>query len=90
MNVIGCLVIGILGGVAENVESFNPSLRLFLFLGILGGFTTFSSFGYDSVSLIRNGQMQRMMANVLMHIVFGFGAVWVGYSLGSWRAIAID
>nr|HPQ66639.1 CrcB family protein [bacterium] len=48
VNVTGCLVLGFLGGLAENLEVFAPGTRVFVFLGVLGGFTTFSSFGYET------------------------------------------
>ena len=81
VNVLGCLVLGFLGGLSENVGLFAPATRMFLFLGVLGGFTTFSSFGYETASLARDAQMALALANVGLHVVLGLGATWVGYSL---------
>src|SRR4029077_5806254 len=53
VNLLGCFVIGLLAALAEHHDLFSPSLRLLLFTGLLGGFTTFSAFGYESVFLIR-------------------------------------
>ena len=81
VNILGCLIIGFLGGVSENRAWWTHEIRLFLFLGILGGFTTFSSFGYETVNLIRtNGGMHGFL-NIAIHIILGLGAVWVGLKL---------
>jgi fluoride exporter len=53
VNAIGCLLIGFLSGLAESRSVFGPQARLFIFIGILGGFTTFSSFAYETFSLAR-------------------------------------
>ncbi len=81
VNVIGCLVIGLLAGAAENMQVFGPQVRLFLFLGVLGGFTTFSSFGYETMSMLRDGQALAAMANVGLHVVAGLFAVWLGLTV---------
>jgi CrcB protein len=56
VNIIGCFVIGILMTSLEERFIVTPALRVFLTVGILGGFTTFSSFSYETVSLIRDGR----------------------------------
>lgn len=81
VNLIGCFVIGILSGLAETREVITPELRIFLFIGILGGFTTFSSFGYDTFGLLRDGSFWYAAINVTAQVFFGLGAVWLGYSL---------
>jgi len=80
VNVIGCLVIGTLGGLAESRQVIGPELRLFLFLGVLGGFTTFSTFGYETIELLRDAEHLRAAANVGLHIAIGLMAVWLGYA----------
>jgi CrcB protein len=81
VNIIGCFVIGFLSGLAETREAFTPELRIFLFIGILGGFTTFSSFGYDTFGLLRDGAFIHAILNVLAQVIIGLGAVWLGYTL---------
>lgn len=83
VNVVGCFVLGLLGGYAENVGLFGPSTRLFLFLGVLGGFTTFSTFGYETMAMLRDGQSFGALANVGLQIVLGLAGVWLGYSIPS-------
>ena len=83
VNVVGCLVIGLLGGYAENVQAFTPGVRLFVMLGLLGGFTTYSSFGYETMALLRDGQALWAFGNVALHMIVGLGAVWLGYGLST-------
>ena len=82
VNVVGCLLIGLLNGLAETRQVISPELRLFLMIGILGGFTTFSAFGYETLSLIRGAEVFRAMGNVFLHVLFGLVAVWLGDMLG--------
>ena len=79
VNVLGCLLIGILAGLAE--ERFSFEMRLFLLTGILGGFTTFSAFGLEGVDLVRRGDVAIAIAYALLSIVCGFTAVWFGLRL---------
>jgi CrcB protein len=85
VNVVGCLAIGLLGGWADNTELFSPAVRLFLLLGLLGGFTTYSTFGYETVALLRDRQTVAAMGYVVLHLVLGFGAVALGYGLSTLR-----
>ncbi len=84
VNVTGCLFIGFLGGLTETRQLFSPETRGFLLIGLLGGFTTFSTFGYETFHLMRAGQMPAMLLNVILHVIFGVGAVWAGYILARW------
>ena len=54
VNVVGCLAIGLLAGWSEARQVIGPELRLFLFIGLLGGFTTFSTFGYETFEMARS------------------------------------
>ena len=81
VNVFGCLVIGLLSGLAENRQLFNPEIRLFVFMGFLGGFTTFSTFGHELFSFARDGQYILSLINLILHVVLGLGGVWLGYSI---------
>jgi len=85
VNVLGCLAIGLLSGLAESRQLFSPELRLLIFIGFLGGFTTFSTFGYEIVSFARDGQLMASLVNLMLHLVLGLGAVWTGLALS--RAI---
>jgi CrcB protein len=81
VNVAGCLVIGILAALVEHHDLFSPSVRLLLFTGLLGGFTTFSAFGYESVFLLRRGLLSVAAAYVLLSVVGGLIAVGLGMKL---------
>jgi CrcB protein len=81
VNLIGCFVIGLLSQLAESRGVFTAESRTFIFIGILGGFTTFSAFGNETMNLWREGQNTLAMANVAAHIFLGLGLVWVGRAL---------
>lgn len=80
VNALGCLAIGFIGGLADARVLTNESTRAFLTIGLLGGFTTFSSFGYDTVALLRDGETGRAALNVGLQLAVGFVAVAVGYA----------
>jgi CrcB protein len=84
VNLFGCLVIGFLSQLADARGVFTPEARLFVFVGILGGFTTFSSFGNETMNLLRSGEGLPGFLNVSIHIFAGLGAVWLGRSLAYW------
>ena len=79
VNVIGCLLFGVLAGTAEQRFALGPPARAFLLIGILGGFTTFSSFTFETFQLLRDGDVLRASLNVGGQIVFGMLAMWGGY-----------
>lgn len=87
VNLIGCLVIGFLSHVGENSRVITPEARSFLFIGILGAFTTFSTFSNETVNLFREGQGFYSALNIAAHIFIGLAAVWVGRqaALMIWR-----
>ncbi|HXU13118.1 MAG TPA: fluoride efflux transporter CrcB [Candidatus Binatia bacterium] len=78
VNVTGCLAIGFLAALSEARGVLSPEARVFLMVGVLGGYTTFSSFGYETLQLVRGGEMLAAAANVLIQVVVGLGAVWAG------------
>lgn len=78
VNGAGCLLIGFLLGLAEAREALTPNGRLFLVIGILGGFTTFSAFGFETVALLRDGERSLALANIGLSLGVGLAAVWAG------------
>ena len=83
VNVIGSGTIGVLAGLlAANRIGMSADMRAFVFVGILGGFTTFSSFSLDTLTLVRTGHMGYALANVGGQVGLSLLAVWLGYRLG--------
>ena len=82
VNVIGCFLIGLFLTIAEDRFLINPSLRIFVAVGIIGGFTTFSTFNFETIELLRDGAFALGMMNVVASIVLGLSATWVGSILG--------
>lgn len=79
VNIVGCTVIGVLAGmVATGRLPMSITWREFVFVGILGGFTTFSTFGLDTIALIRAGDTANAAVNVIVHVVGGLTAVYAG------------
>jgi fluoride exporter len=81
INASGCLVLGVLAGLAETRGLFSGTTRTALFIGLLGGYTTFSTFGYETVQLLRDGQWPAAALSTGLQIVLGVGAVWAGQSI---------
>ncbi|MGI9309252.1 MAG: fluoride efflux transporter CrcB [Gammaproteobacteria bacterium] len=79
VNVIGCLLIGVLSGLAEQRQLLEPGQRLFLSVGILGGFTTFSTFAFETVSLLQEADVARAIINVLLQVTLGCIAALLGF-----------
>jgi CrcB protein len=84
VNIIGCFVIGLLAQYGENRGAFSTESRAFIFIGILGGFTTFSSFGNETIDLMREGFMMNALANVGANVILGFLAVLLGRTISYW------
>lgn len=82
VNLIGCFVIGYLNGLFFERLSIRPEYRLMLIVGFLGGYTTFSSFAWESASLLRDKQYLPAFANLLISNVVGVVLVVLGYGLG--------
>ena len=81
VNVIGCLLAGLLGGLLETRFTLTDEMQLFFFVGVLGGFTTFSAFGYETFNLLRTTHPLVAGANILAQVVLGIGAVCLGHWL---------
>jgi CrcB protein len=83
INLAGSLAIGLLAAlVATGKVHMSPELRTFIFVGILGGFTTFSSYMLDTFTLGHGGDHAMAFGNVAVQTVFGLVAVWGGYRIG--------
>lgn len=81
VNIAGCLLIGLLAGFAEARQALSPETRAFLLVGLLGGFTTFSAFGLETVSLVRQGEIAAGLGNIALQLVLGLAAVWIGLTI---------
>ena len=78
VNSLGCLVIGFLAGLAETRSIFTANDRLFIFVGVLGGFTTFSAVALETLWLARGSQGLSAMTNIALQLFLGMFAVWIG------------
>lgn len=81
VNIIGCLLIGVIIGFFSKANTENDSLRLLLATGICGGFTTFSSFASENINLIQNNQIGLAILYIGGSIILGLLAVWAGIVL---------
>lgn len=82
VNLVGCFVIGVLAGLlADNRITLRFYWREFIFVGVLGGFTTFSTFGLDTLMLARTHSPGAAFLNVAVQMAGGLAAVWAGYRL---------
>jgi fluoride exporter len=80
VNLLGSLFIGFLWGLFEAVV-VSSNIRMFIFIGILGGFTTFSTFALENFNLIRDGERSIALINIMLSNVLGIGLVFIGYGL---------
>ena len=82
VNVVGCFAIAFIGALAADKINLTAEARLFLFTGVLGGFTTFSAFGYETFYFLRTSHFLLAFLNVAANLIFGLGAILLGYWLG--------
>ncbi|WP_447969101.1 fluoride efflux transporter CrcB [Nitrospira sp. M1] len=82
VNVLGCFLIGLLNALTDTQQLVISEIRPFLFIGLLGGFTTYSTFGYEAFAFLRDGQYPQAMLIVILHLLLGLGAVWLGDTMG--------
>ena len=83
VNLIGCAAIGIAWSWAIERQQQGSPMMIFLVVGILGGFTTFSAFGWETLDLIQNQRILAAIFYVLISIVLGILGVFAGYTFGS-------
>ena len=81
VNILGCFLIGIATALVEVRNLLSPEIRVFLMIGMLGGFTTFSTFGYETIALLRDGAFFTGLANVLIQVIVGISATWLGFNV---------
>jgi len=79
VNVIGSLLLGFLVGISEKSPILTVEWRMFLMVGLCGGFTTFSSFSGENLMLIKNGQVLSLLLYTALSVLLGFTAVYLGY-----------
>jgi CrcB protein len=82
-NVVGCFAAGVLAAMFAGRWSDRGDLRLAIMVGLLGGFTTFSAFGVDSVELLRTGRAGYAAMNVVLSVCLGLAGVWAGWRLAA-------
>jgi CrcB protein len=86
VNVTGCALVGVLGGLVVKHDLLSGDARLFLFVGVAGGFTTFSAFGLESFHLLRRGEVLVAGGYIAASVLVGLLLLWGGFSLVSARS----
>ena len=82
VNVVGCLALGLLAGALDARPHLNPAWRTFGAVGVLGAFTTFSTFENETLALLQRGELPAALVNVGVSVALGLLAVWTGHTLG--------
>jgi CrcB protein len=77
-NVLGCFVIGLVYALSSKGNILSPEMRLLLATGVCGGYTTFSSFAYENVNLLQDGEFFYFSLYLILSLVIGLGAVYLG------------
>ena len=87
VNVVGCLLMGVISELAESRGALEPGTRALITVGILGGFTTFSAFGNETLNLLRDGERALAAGNIAANLILALAAVWAGRAAaaGLWR-----
>lgn len=82
VNILGCFLIGALMVLSMDRFMISPTVRIFLSIGILGGFTTFSSFSYETVALLQDGEVQKAVINISCTVFGSLLATTAGVMIG--------
>jgi len=80
VNILGCLLIGILAGLMEGRQGSDSQSRHFLIIGLMGGFTTYSSFGLETLQLMNGAHFGSALTHMGLHLILGLVAVWAGWT----------
>ena len=80
VNLIGSFIIGLIWGLLE-IVTISQNIRLFIFIGLLGSFTTFSTFSLENFNLIQDGEYWLVLCNIAISVVLGVGLVFLGFFL---------
>jgi CrcB protein len=86
VNVMGCFAVGVLGGLVVKHDLLSPDIRLFLFAGVAGGFTTFSALGLETFYLLRRHEVLGAGGYEVSSVVIGILVLWLGFLAVSPRA----
>ncbi len=78
VNVLGCFLIGFIAEISENRFLISPEIRTFLMLGFLGGYTTFSTFGYETFVLLQDKDYITAFFNIFLSVIVCLASVWIG------------
>ena len=78
INVTGCVVFGFIMGLVDKGYPIGTEQRTFMLVGILGGYTTFSTFGFETFAFLRDGQLEAALLNAALQVVIGVLGVWLG------------
>ncbi len=88
VNVTGCLLVGFLAAALSGWAIVREEYRVALLIGLLGGYTTFSTFGLETFALLNDGQTWRAILNIAASVVLGLAGVWAGFRLSeSWLGV---
>jgi CrcB protein len=81
VNIFGCFLIGLIAALSESRQMLTPEIRLLVMVGVLGGFTTFSTFGFETFQLLRDGELLRAIFYAGIQLLAGLIMVWIGYTI---------
>jgi CrcB protein len=81
VNLVGCFLIGIIYAISEKTTLFTPQVRFLLIAGLCGGFTTFSTFAFENMDLLRSGDVMYFSLYTVGSVVLGIAAVFAGVAL---------
>ena len=81
VNVVGCFAIGLFVPLLSTVWVVREEYKLAIVIGVLGGFTTFSSYAFESIDLFQSGERVQAVLNVVLSNILGLGAAWAGFAL---------